>query len=114
MEEDRESTEGPEEKKQKLEEPEGQYANKKYSSVGKLLCLYCSCPEHLYCRFLSLAEDSVSPPSSESGNSDDVELQIRPHPQHSELDEMAIRNLATSPLCTVSHLLRFIKLNSGR
>lgn len=80
VEEDRESTEGPEEKKQKLDDRE---------------------------------EESVSPPSSEPGGSESVEIQIRPHPQHSELAEMAIKNLATSPLCTVSHLLRFIKLNTA-
>lgn len=57
-------------------------------------------------------EDSVSPPSRDPGGSASVELQIRPHPCQSNLTEMAIRNLSSSPLCTVSHLLRFIKLHT--
>ena len=61
--------------------------------------------------FLSCADDTVTPPSSEHGGSETLEIQIRPHPQHSSLNKMAIKNLETSPMCTVSHLLRFIKLN---
>lgn len=104
VEEDRESTEGPEEKKQKLDDREGQWSN-------RIECLRLWCC--IIVLFLCIAEESVSPPSSEPGGSESVEIQIRPHPQHSELAEMAIKNLATSPLCTVSHLLRFIKLNTA-
>ena len=84
-------------KRPKLDEPEGQLLTQTL---------------HL-CDFHSLiADDSVTPPPSESGGSDSVEIQIRPHPHHSNLNDMAIRNLATSPLCTVAHLLRYIKLNT--
>ena len=54
-------------------------------------------------------EDVITPPSSEGA--DTLEIQIRPHPQHTSLNRMAIKNLVTSPACTIAHLLRFIKLN---
>lgn len=94
-EEDRESTAGPEEKRTKLVEPEGQCF---------IVLRLCITPP--------AADDSVTPPPSEHGG-ETVELQIRPHPDHSNLTDTAIKNLATSPLCTVSHLLRFIQLNTA-
>ncbi len=38
----------------------------------------------------------------------EVELQLRPHPSHPVILDHAIRNLVTSPLCTVSHLAKYI------
>lgn len=58
------------------------------------------------------ADDVETPPPGELVTGETVEIQIRPHPDHANLNEMAIKNLATSPLCTISHILRFIKLNN--
>lgn len=58
------------------------------------------------------ADDIETPPPGELVTGETVEIQIRPHPDHANLNEMAIKNLATSPLCTISHILRFIKLNN--
>ena len=41
----------------------------------------------------------------------EVELQLRPHPNHPVVSDHAIRNLVTSPLCTISHLVKFLSIN---
>ena len=63
-----------------------------------------------------LSEPS-SPPSSHNESIDsetvekEVELQLRPHPSHPAVLNHAIRNLVTSPLCTVSHLTKYLSLH---
>ena len=49
------------------------------------------------------------PPSNEEAEI--VELQLRPHPGQASLENAMIKNLVTSPLCTVSHLIRYIGLD---
>ncbi len=64
--------------------------------------------------FLSfIADDVVSLPSSEQGSIEEVEIQIRPHPHLTNPNDTAIKNLLTSQLCTVSHLIRYISMNPG-
>lgn len=48
---------------------------------------------------------------SEPTISENVEIQIRPHPQQPNLKDTVIKNLVTSPLCTMSHLVRYMGLN---
>lgn len=71
----------------------------------RVVDFYKRCTHHSHFH----ADEDVTPPSSEGA--DTLEIQIRPHPQHSTLNRMAIKNLVTSPACTIAHLLRFIKLN---
>ncbi|XP_064384201.1 E3 ubiquitin-protein ligase RING2-like [Halichondria panicea] len=64
----------------------------------------------------SPCSEPSTPPSihNESLDSDvlerEVELQLRPHPSHPAALDHAIRNLVTSPLCTVSHLAKYLSL----
>lgn len=95
---DGDSTTG-QEKRAKQEEGDGGF-------LPALLVLRL-CNQHC----IAADDASSTPPSSEAGSDDIIELQIRPHPRHSGLHQMPIKTLATSSLCTVSHLLRFIKLN---
>ncbi len=59
-----------------------------------------------------LAEDTddvLTPPPAEPN--DIIELQLRPHPSQTNVDSTAIRNLVTSSVCTITHLIRYMGLN---
>ncbi len=87
-------------------------SNKRRVMVSFFCLLYrFMCTVHFISVCATADDASSTPPSSEVGSDDIVEIQIRPHPLHSSLHQMAIKTLATSSLCTVSHLLRYIKLN---
>ena len=52
---------------------------------------------------------SPSPPAPVLEEEDDeVEMQVRPHPQDSSVANFPIRNLATVPMATVAHILKYI------
>ncbi|CAI8026975.1 E3 ubiquitin-protein ligase RING2-A [Geodia barretti] len=50
---------------------------------------------------------SPSPPLTDEDD-DEVEMQVRPHPQDASVTNFPIRNLATVPVATVAHILKYI------
>ena len=52
------------------------------------------------------------PPEQASSDSEEVELQIRPHPNDPSMEGEAIRTLVTSKLCTVAHLVKYLAISS--
>lgn len=50
--------------------------------------------------------DAPSPPTVNA--TEEVELQVRPHPQDTSIVDCTIRNLATVPAATVAHIVKYI------
>lgn len=48
--------------------------------------------------------------SSSDVDNEEVELQIRPHPNDLSMAGEAIRTLVTSKMCTVAHLVKYLAI----
>lgn len=55
---------------------------------------------------LCCPSDAPSPPTVNA--TEEVELQVRPHPQDTSIVDCTIRNLATVPAATVAHIVKYI------
>ena len=58
------------------------------------------------------ATDTPPPEQASSSDNEEVELQIRPHPNDPSMAGEAIRTLVTSKLCTVAHLVKYLAISS--
>ena len=58
---------------------------------------------------------TATPPPEQAPSdvdSEEVELQIWPHPNDPSMEGEAIRTLVTSKLCTVAHLVKYLTVSS--
>ena len=52
------------------------------------------------------------PPSDQISQDEEVELQIRPHPNNPSMADESIRTLVTTKVCTVAHLVKFLSVSA--